>query len=192
LRENPYFVLTIGAFSNLFLADMDQDQIERISNIKATAWTTLILFSLVGYFVFTNYLLETMFFRDGPAESHGEESSSDVIGYIDRVMIISILVCLYVVLVVYGSIGMLKLRLNGLIVYHATTILLIVFMVGLVIYASVNFRSPQVGMESAWKSAYYFRLFQSVSYETILLVLAWMLLKVNLMLLRKEYRDEFS
>ena len=168
---------------------MHPERVERISNIKATAWTTVILFSLAGYLIFSNYLLGALLLRDGNTAASYE---AGMFQYLDRVLLISMVVVLYMVLVVYGAMGLLKLRLNGLIVFHATTILLIVLIIAFVIYNTVSLASLTTSDNKTVRNTNHFQLFQVISYQTVLLVFAWVLVKVNLMLMRKEYRNEFS
>ena len=165
---------------------MHPDRVDRISNIKATAWTTVILFGLEAYLVFSNYLLEALLVREKAVESGG------MFQYVDRVMIISVMVVLYAALVVYSGVGLLRLRMNGLILFHTTTVLLAVLMVIFVLYSMISLGTRPGAHDEYVKKGYYFHLFRQISYETILLVFAWVLIKVNLMLARKEYRDEFS
>lgn len=170
---------------------MHPARVERISNIKATAWTTVILFSLAAYLVFSDYLLEALLAR-GLAEQQADAESEGMFRYIDRVMIISLVVVLYAALIVYSAVGLLRLRMNGLILFHATTGLLIVLMVIYVVYKMFSLRQEASTPVDYVKTAYYFQLFREISYETVLLIFAWVLVKVNRMLARKEYRDEFS
>lgn len=173
------------------LSRMHPERVETISNIKATAWTTLILFSLGGYLVFSNYVLEALVVRGLGEETNGPEVIS-VFHYVDRIMIISIVVVLYAALVVYSAVGLLRLRMNGLILFHATTILLIIMMIIFVGYSLISFRPKTQSEVEVMMPGYYFQLFRAISYETTLLVFAWVLVKVNRMLMRKEYRQEFS
>ena len=170
---------------------MHPERVERISNIKATAWTTIFFFSLAGYLVFANYLLDAFFAR-GYSEGVSVNEDRDLLHYIDRVMIVSLVACLYISLIVYGAVGLLKLKLNGLILYHATTILLIVMMIIFAVYAALHLNENIGAPEKDTESGFYFQIFKSISYEAVLLIMAWVLVKVNLMLMRKEYRDEFS
>jgi hypothetical protein len=170
---------------------MHPERVERISNIKATAWTTILFFSLAGYLVFANYLLDAFFAR-GYTSGVSALEDRDLLHYIDRVMIVSLVVCLYISLIIYGAVGLLRLRLNGLILYHATTIVLVVMMILFAVYAVLQVNENPGAPHHEADSGFYFQMFKSISYEAVVLILAWVLVKVNLMLMRKEYRDEFS
>ena len=173
---------------------MEPDRVERISNIKATAWVTVIFFSLGGYLIFSTYVMDSLIASDMARGFKYElpdmedDTSNE---YFRRVAIVSFLVCLYTALIVYGGVGLLRLKVNGLIVFHVTTIVLILVIVGTVIYMSLNIKTGPAPDEFT-RTAYYYVIFKSISIEGLLLIMAWVLVKVNLMLMRREYRGEFS
>jgi hypothetical protein len=170
---------------------MSDDRLERVSNIKATAWTTLLVFSFLGYVLLTEILkgMLTATFIVPSIDDVGDES----LRALKPALILAWASLAYIGLVVYGAIGLLKQRLNGLIIFQATTLILVLALVGYAWYVFTMIEIPVGDDENdIVASHFYFGMFQAISYLIIILIIAWTLTKVNLMLFRKEYRNEFE
>lgn len=173
-----------------------EERIHRLANIRATAWTCIILFSLTGYYIFSNYLIPSMMIREVTPltgdESYVREFSLDL----NRTIVYSASVLISLIFAIYGSIGLLRMTENGLIIFHVSTILLTIALVVLAIYFANEFRMPTLDESPFGEEVSMFaklsRVMSFTSTETILLVVAWLMSRANLMLFRKGYRKEFT
>ncbi|QOI98776.1 MAG: hypothetical protein HRU69_15360 [Flammeovirgaceae bacterium] len=177
------------------------DKLNILSNIKAIGWTTLTIFGTVTLWVVFQIIGTIIFDNSIDNFTAGQEEYNDVATNM-RDAAIQMRVILFIaggltLLTSIGSLGLLRLKNWGLILYQSSTIAVILVFIGGLGYYVYDVqtkmderydRALEFGMSTNFVAA---QNYTTISYGTFLLLFSWMLTRANIFLSKKDSRIEF-
>lgn len=175
------------------------EKLNVVSNIKSIGWATLAIFSILEYLIIIRFII-TFLIKNNPLfpEFQEDKEFTEALGEVDSsitsYIIILVIILGFMTLINLGAVGLIKLKNWGLIIFHATSIILICSTIaGLAFAYQSNDDLPLNKMEVPMNE--YFRTVQYVSfigYGTLMLAIAWILTRANILLMRRDYRIMFK
>ncbi len=165
-----------------------EEKINRAATIKAIAWTSMVFFSIAGYYVFANHFVPPfMALTDTKLvdADMGIGARRDLI----RGMITSGAIIVFFLFAIYGANGLARRSVNGLAIYHATTLSMIVTLIGFSTYYCIEMEPWNIPGNATYSGL--LQLMKTVSVAVAEVVFIWLLTRANLLLWRLEYRKEF-
>ena len=165
-----------------------EEKINRAATIKAIAWTSMVFFSIAGYIVFSNYFVPPLMALTDLKlvdADMGIGARTDLV----RGMVTSGAILIFFLFAIYGANGLAQRSVNGLAIYHATTLSMIVVLVGFSVYYSIEEEPWNIPGNASYAGL--LQLMKTVSIAVAELVFIWLLARANLLLWRLEYRKEF-
>lgn len=177
------------------------EKLNRLSNIKAIGWTTLTIFGTVTLWLIFQIVGTIIFDNSIDNLTAGQEEFNDAAKDM-RDAAIQMRVILFIaggltLLTSIGSIGLVRLKNWGLILYQSSTIVMIFAFLGGLGYYVYN---VQTKMDERYNQASDFGMsakfvaaqnYSTISYGTFLLLFSWMLTRANIFLSKKDSRMEF-
>jgi hypothetical protein len=177
------------------------EKLNRLSNIKAIGWTTLTIFGTVTLWLIFQIVGPIIFDNSIDNLTAGQEEFNDAAEDM-RDAAIQMRVILFIaggltLLTSIGSIGLVRLKNWGLILYQSSTIVMILAFLGGLGYYVYN---VQTKMDERYNQALDFGMsanfvaaqnYATISYGTFLLLFSWMLTRANIFLSKKDSRMEF-
>jgi len=174
-------------FSNFSALSMEE-KINRPATIKAIAWTSMVFFSIAGYYVFANYFVPPfMALTDLKLvdADMGIGARTDLI----RGIVTSGAIIVFFLFAIYGANGLAHRSINGLAIYHATTLTMIAAIIGFSIYYCTEQEPWNIPGNVSYAGL--LQLMETVSIAVAEVVFIWLLMRANVLLWRLEFRKEF-
>ncbi|PTB97351.1 hypothetical protein C9994_03185 [Marivirga lumbricoides] len=180
---------------------MTEKQIKKLISIKTIGWTTTIVFSLLTLGILIQIagtlVLANSFDNSSIQQEEFNEITMQMIHTKNRIMAIYFIACAITLLIIVGSIGLINLKTWGLIIYQSFTIVLTVFLLmGLTYYTyHLLYQIEPNHQEFDMNGSDSFRTIQkyiTLSYGIFILLVSWMLTRVNIFLGKKETRVMFE
>ncbi len=165
-----------------------EEKINRPATIKAIAWTSMVFFSIAGYYVFANHFVPPfMALTDLKLvdADMGIGARTDLI----RGMVTSGAIIVFFLFAIYGSNGLAHRSLNGLAIYHATTLTIVAATIGFSVYYCIEEEPWNIPGNASYAGL--LQLMKIISIAVAGMVFIWLLTRANLLLWRLEYRKEF-
>ena len=177
------------------------EKVDRLTNIKAIGWTTLIIFGITTLWI-AFQIIGTVVFDNSIGMIAGQEefkeAATEMKNTINQMRAILFIIGGLTLLTTIGSLGLLKLRNWGLILYQSLTIVIIISLLsGLVYYVyslktqmgQQSIHALDFGMTEDFKAAQKYKI---IEYGTFLLLFSWMLTRANIFLSKSDNRREFQ
>src|SRR5690606_29433170 len=126
------------------------------------------------------------------------EAATEMKNTINQMRAILFIIGGLTLLTTIGSLGLLKLKNWGLILYQSLTIVIIISLLGGLVYYVYSIRTQigqqgihalDLGMTENFKAA---QNYTTIEYGTFLLLFSWMLTRANIFLSIKDNRKEFQ
>lgn len=172
-----------------------EEKINRLSNIKAFGWTALVIF---GYFTvsLTISLVGANLFMENPIFDISDQSVKEVIDDIqeigDIIQLGFLFLLVFSLISAIGAVGIIKLKKWGKLIFHISTITITLFLIIGIFYYTITFKffEPSPLFEGS-----FFENLQEYTLKSqgvLILLIAWILTRANILLFRKSYRKEFT
>ncbi len=177
------------------------EKINRLSNIKAIGWTTLIIFGTVTLWLLFQIAGTILFDNSIDSLTAGQEefqeATRDMRNATIQLRVILSATAGLTLLTSISALGLLRLKNWGLILYHTSTMIVLLALLGglgyyiYIVQSEMNERYNQAldtGISPNFIAA---QNYSTISYGTFLLLFSWMLTRANLFLSKKDNRNEF-
>jgi len=169
---------------------------DKISNIRVVGWTALTIFGilalwlafqLIGILIFGNFINEALMDVNEADQTLNELNAK--VTFVWTTISIGFGLTL---LTTISSIGLIKLKNWGLILFHSSSILIIIGLLSGLVYLIIEFRSHSWIDMKIGGSISSFSRFSLIRDGIFILLFAWLLTRANILLGNKIYRTEFK
>lgn len=175
---------------------IDEDRLNRLSNIKAIGWSTMVISGLVTLYV--SYQLFLVFLFKYSAQQISDavdqpfnETMDSITEASNPLIIIYIITSFLTLLTTISSVGLIKLKYWGIILFHSFTISFIIGLLVLFAFYISNSRA-RMSLPGFDSETMLFYRYSVVGDGILILLAAWLLTRVNIILWNKKYRLEFN
>lgn len=178
-------------------------KINRIINIKTIGWTSFIFFGL-GMLYCLFQLIALFLIFDDPTFDHlmrisetAANPDQEMASAFYWIKWAAFGTFIWLMLLNIGSIGLIRRKHWGRILYHLGSMPLILGLLALILIMIINFQfDPALDDAPIFQQAISKKIIQTqrfylITYGTFILIITWLLSRVNLLLMKRSYREEF-
>lgn len=174
------------------VSELDE-RINKLSTLKSIGWTAILIFGFITLWILYSIIGTFLFaFIDLGDEQDG---MSIVINQFRAILIMSGLVT---TLTTLGAIGILKYKTWGLILFQSTTIIYIILILAGLVYFIISLKTvtePSFNNSLDDPMRRHFDIaqrYQTIGLGVFALLIAWILTRINVLLSKGIYRQEFD
>ncbi|MGK7391140.1 MAG: hypothetical protein ACNS60_12345, partial [Candidatus Cyclobacteriaceae bacterium M2_1C_046] len=173
-------------------------QIEIKSNIKAIGWTSTVVFTLVIMVLLIYWLKLNLTLKLNPiniaVNDPNMQEFNNILSLTNFLLFFSS--CFSLIFIITSK-ELVKLKNWALTGFHVCSAILIIIIIAAIIYyiTSLNFEGVNYYKRFGEESANFQRImlkYNAIAFSTFGLITAWILTRANLLLMKKDYRNEFK